>query len=88
MERFKSDQGDLIVGDLVYHLLYGKKWVALILALSAPDTIVGADVTLVHMHPGTEHEFFFRKTLVNYRLTDRLGYVSHHWLRLLREVAN
>jgi hypothetical protein len=71
-----------IVGDLVFHLLYGKEWAALLLKVEkhASET---REYALLHMVPGTEYEFWFKKQLKKYRINDRKGYVSYHWLRNL-----
>ena len=79
---------ELIVGDLVYHLLYGREWVAIVLSFGVVDVLTQKDVTLVHIQPGSEYENFFKKTTIKHRITDNLGYVSHHWLRLLEETPN
>jgi len=76
---------ELIKGDLVYHILYGRDWVGVFLSskeetqgLSTPR-----DIGLVCMQPGTKYEFFFKKYLKKYWVADNMGYVSIHWLRKL-----
>ena len=81
----ENKQYNLVIGDLVYHLLYGRQWVAVILAFGAPPGITkNPEVTLVRMQPGTEFENHFSKSgFTKYKLTSSMGYVSHHWLRPL-----
>lgn len=88
MKKTRPDQQILAIGDLVYHLLYGREWVAIILAFGSADIVTNNEITLVHLQPGTEHENFFKKTITKYRISDNVGYVSHHWLRLLKEISN
>ena len=79
----KSKKEGLNVGDLVYHLLYGKSWVAVVLGKTPPPGVLSDELTLVHIQPGTEYSGHFAKSYVRYRVTDNLGYVSTHWLRQL-----
>ena len=79
----KSKKEDLRIGDLVYHLLYGRSWVAVVLGTSPPAGVLSKELTLVHLQPGTEYSGHFAKSYVRYRVTDNLGYVSTHWLRPL-----
>ena len=74
------------VGDLVYHLIHGKTWVAIVLDLSEvrkkciPSKLC-REYVLVHMQSGTEHENFFRNARDLNRLSDSSGLVGYHWLR-------
>jgi hypothetical protein len=88
MKKARPNQQVLKVGDLVYHLLYGREWVGVILEFGSAEILISNEVTLVHMQPGTEHESFFKKSITKYRVSDKAGYVSHHWLRLLEEPSN
>ena len=85
----KNAEKPLVVGDLVYHLLYGKDWVGLVLGFNAipryPENHGLRDVVRVRMQLGTEHEFFFKQATKKYRITNSLGYVSRHWLRHLEK---
>jgi len=77
----------LVVGDLVYHLLYGKNWVGLVMGFGTiqrmPENTGLRDVVQIRMQFGSEYEFFFKRASRKYRITNSLGYVSCHWLRLL-----
>ena len=84
----KNAENPLVVGDLVYHLLYGKDWIGLVLGfgvMSHHPKCGLRDVVRVQMQFGTEHEYFFQRATKKYRITDSLGYVSRHWLRALEE---
>ena len=75
-----------MIGDLVYHLLYGKDWRGILLAFEH-DTYALAQprqLGLICIQPGTNYEVFFKKTLTKYRITDNMGYVSVNWLRVLK----
>lgn len=77
---------EIKTGDLVYHLLYGRSWSALFLEygeFEPTGLATPRQMCLVHMLPGTEYEFFFKKNLKRYRITDKMGYVSLNWLRIL-----
>ena len=76
----------IITGDLVYHVLYGSDWRALFLKygdLEKNGLSSGRQMCLVHLQPGTEYQFQFKKSLTKYRITDSMGYVSLNWLRVL-----
>ena len=75
------------MGDLVYHLLYGKEWVGVILettdAFSESDSgsTTHKELALVRMIPGTKYENFFSKMVSKQnKITDSLGFVSMDWL--------
>ena len=65
-------------GDLVYHLLYGREWLGFLIrcVMDHKDKMA-----LVHMVPGTAHEYHFRKSLTKFRISDKMGYLSSRWLR-------
>ena len=73
----------LIVGSLVYHILYGKGWRGILLGekdlekgLTSPNCLA-----LIRMLPGTRYERYFQKNyLTNSSITDTLGYVSAKWV--------
>lgn len=73
---------DLIIGDLVYHILYGREWIALLCKITEgyPNIAFKKPMGLVSIIPGTEHELFFTKSLTSYRISDNMGYVSMNWL--------
>ena len=83
MNIIKLKRPKVEIGDLVYHLLYGREWAAIILEIETSLRTPRPGTTLVHMVAGTEYEFFFKKSLTNYRITDSMGYITHHWLRPL-----
>ena len=81
-------KSEIIVGDLVYHILYGKEWVGILLdiieetqGLSAPN-----EIGLVYLQPNREHKDYFKKCLTRHRINVNMGYVSMHWLWRLEEV--
>ena len=79
------------VGDLVYHLIYGKEWVAIVLdMLEVHQNCTGRkqlcrEYVLVHMQSGTKYESFFRTSSETIRHADNRGLISHHWLRGIRD---
>ena len=50
----------LSVGDLVYHLLYGREWHGIILDIKEETSGLASprEIALVAMQPNTEYEFF------------------------------
>jgi len=81
---------NLSVGDLVTHVLYGKKWIGVIVSFRKEE-VVKSNISkrkikaLVQIQPGTEFEGFFKRTNPNDRVNDNLGFVSIHWLFKLKE---
>ena len=79
-------QPTLQIGDLVYHLIYGKEWIAVVLDLTEvkekciPERFC-REYVLVHMQDGSKHEVFFRRATNSTRVNDRRGLISYHWLR-------
>ena len=74
---------DLVVGDLVTHVLYGKEWVGMILGFKDEDGTFGtrSEKALIQIQPGTKFEGFFRdKVSVKDRMNENLGYVTTNWL--------
>jgi len=73
----------IIVGDLVYHILYGKDWRGLLMGaqplekgLTSPS-----ERALIYMLPGTRYCNYFRKNyLTRTKINDNLGYVSSKWI--------
>ena len=58
MEQSKSKVKDLVIGDLVTHVLYGKEWIGIILGFKPRDKKTNPDSrsekTLVQIQPGTK----------------------------------
>lgn len=83
MDPNTSQVKDLIVGDLVTHILYGKEWVGMILGFKDEDGSYGSrnEKALVQIQPGTKYEgFFTKKALTKDKMNDNLGYVTTNWL--------
>ena len=68
---------NLKIGDLVYHVLYGREWLGLI--LNTKHTQAGNKI-LVKMVPGTEFENHFSKRPASIRESSSTGWVSENWL--------
>ena len=79
---------DLRVGDLVTHVLYGEKWIGVIVGfkqeISSPDGRK-KNKALVQIQPGTQFEGFFKRSVITDRVNENLGYVSVHWLFKIKE---
>ena len=81
---------NLSAGDLVTHVLYGKKWIGIIVSFRREE-VVKSNINkrkikaLVQIQPGTEFEGFFKRTNPSDRINDNLGFVSIHWLFKLKE---
>tara|TARA_R100001510_G_C7646836_1_gene204158 strand:- start:825 stop:1112 length:288 start_codon:yes stop_codon:yes gene_type:complete len=89
MPKKKSTIRGLKVGDLVFHLLYGREWVGVLLEIvdvyTDPDGKHN-EMGLVKMQPGSKFQEFFKDMVSkNNRLTDSLGLVSTDWLFPLKE---
>tara|TARA_B100000927_G_C16391653_1_gene439590 strand:+ start:634 stop:945 length:312 start_codon:yes stop_codon:yes gene_type:complete len=83
MDPNRSQIKDLIIGDLVTHILYGKEWVGVILGFKDEEGSYGtrSEKALVQMQPGTKFEnFFYNKVSLKDKLNDSLGYVTANWL--------
>lgn len=87
MAKKKSNIREVKVGDLVYHILYGKEWVGIVLDIidiydyNDKRSKTHREVALVQMQPNTEYEFFFEKMVSNSnRISPSLGLVSINWL--------
>ena len=86
-----NDTLKLRVGDLVYHLLYGRLWVAVILdlhdaaelCLQKPRKTFCREYVIVHMQKGSKYENFFSGFTENTKLSNSCGCISYHWLRLV-----
>ena len=93
MQKKTSITREIKVGDLVYHLLHGKKWVGVLLEIIDVHTDRGEkagafhrELGLVKMVPGTPYERFFAKMVSKQsRISDSLGFVSTNWLFKLEE---
>jgi hypothetical protein len=68
-------------GDLVYHILYGKEWVGVILEVSPTEKGLtrSRKKALIHMMPGTEHSSHFEKAF-SVQAGPYKGWVSCNWL--------
>ena len=80
----------LVVGNLVYHLLYGRSWRGILLEIKEETAGLASprEVGLVAMQLNTEYEHFFKKNVsTKYRICDNMGYVSVNWLVRLVEVV-
>lgn len=91
MDPNKSRIKDLVVGDLVTHLLYGKEWVGMILGFRDDEKETSGsrnEKALVQIQPGTKFEGFFKsKVAAKDRMNENLGYVTTNWLFKI-EVSN
>ena len=73
----------IIVGDLVYHLLYGKDWRGVLMGVERLEKGITApsERALIFMMPGTRYFNFFKKNyLTKSKICDNLGYVSSKWI--------
>tara|TARA_B100000519_G_C14139612_1_gene389211 strand:+ start:672 stop:935 length:264 start_codon:yes stop_codon:yes gene_type:complete len=83
----KQQPRKIEVGDLVYHLLYGKSWLAVVIDLyditekCFENNKFCREYVMVHMYPGSEYENFFLNATPSIKLTEYSGLVSYHWLR-------
>lgn len=83
-----SKKDDIEIGDLVTHILYGKRWIGVVIDFR--EEVIGTlnkrkIKALVQVQPGTEFEGFFRRCSAADRVNDNLGYVSIHWLFKIKE---
>jgi len=78
-------------GDLVYHVLYGREWVGVLLEIvdiyqDRNSSSTRNELAVVRMQPGSNFEFFFRDMVSKKnRITDSMGMVSINWLFRLEE---
>lgn len=85
--KFDREAG-IEIGDLVTHILYGKKWIGVVVDFR--EEVVGTMnkrkiKALVQIQPGTEFDGFFKRCSVADRINNNLGYVSVHWLFKIKE---
>ncbi len=88
MPKRTSKTRGLKVGDLVYHVLYSKSWVGVLLEIKEELNGLASprEVGLVAMQPATEYYDFFKKNVsTKNRISDNMGYVSLSWLFKLEE---
>ena len=91
MPRKISKTRGLKVGDLVYHLLYGKEWVGVILEIidvykEEQKFPANDEMALIKMQPGTKYEYFFKSMVSKKnRITSSTGLVITNWLFRLEE---
>ena len=91
MQKKTSKVRDVKVGDLVYHILYGKEWIGILLDIIE---VYGYDerkrknhreMAVVKMLPNSMHEFFFQKMVSQKnKISDTCGLVSTNWLFKLK----
>ena len=91
MHKKTSTIRGLKVGDLVYHLLYGREWVGVLLDIIDVHTdheksTRYTELGLVKIQPGTPYQDFFKHmTSDKNRVSDSMGLVSTNWLFRLEE---
>ena len=91
MRKKTSIVRGLKVGDLVYHLLHGKRWIGVLLEIvdvheHSDGRTNHRELGLVKMQPGTRYETFFKNMVSSQnRITDSMGMVSTNWLFKLEE---
>ena len=76
------------IGDLVTHILYGEKWIGVIVAFKQEIASTSGrkrDKALVQIQPGTQFEGFFKRCSPTDRVNENLGYISVHWLFKIKE---
>ena len=74
---------NLVVGDLVTHVLYGKEWVGMILGFKDEPGTLGNrnEKALIQIQPGTKYEGFFKdKVSLKDKMYENLGYITTNWL--------
>ena len=80
---------NLLVGDLVTHILYGKEWIGVVIEFvekDEPDNRFFRRRALVQIQPGTKYDgFFSNNALSRDKVGDNLGYVSANWLFKIEE---
>ena len=83
--KYKINAPPPTVGELVYHLLYGKEWVGVLLEIKEdPDRVDQSPpytIGLVNMVPNKKYDKHFKTALTRYRISDNMGYISMKWLR-------
>jgi len=83
-----SSRKNIAIGDLVYHVLYGKDWVGVVLSFKNSKTTSNSknhrEMALVKIVPGTKHESFFSTRMD--KKTNSMGYISINWLFKLEEL--
>ncbi len=83
MDPNTSKIKNLVVGDLVTHVLYGKDWVGMILGFKDEEGTLGtrSEKALIQIQPGTKFEGFFKdKVSAKDRMNENLGYITTNWL--------
>ena len=76
----------IIVGDLVYHLLYGRDWRGVLMGIEMEEEglSTACERALIYMLPGTRYDRYFKTNyLTRSRISDSLGYVSSKWVHKL-----
>ena len=83
MDPNTSKIKNLVVGDLVTHVLQGKDWVGMILGFKDEEGTLGtrSEKALIQIQPGTKFEGFFKdKVSAKDRMNENLGYITTNWL--------
>ncbi len=83
MQRSKSRVKELITGDLVTHVLYGKEWVGIIVGFldEGPEDSLHNEKALVQIQPSTKYDGFFKSRVSSKnKINENLGFVSTNWL--------
>ncbi len=83
-----KNKDKLNIGDLVTHVLYGRRWIGIIVDFRHQDALPDDKrkaQALVQIQPGTEFEGFFKRSSTTDRVNDNLGFVSIHWLFKVKE---
>ncbi len=72
---------DLKKGDLVYHVLYGRDFRAIVIeSEEIPEDARGKQRTMIHVVPGTRYQNYFDRVPSQNRVGKYCGWVSTHWL--------
>ena len=71
----------LAPGDTVYHVLYGRDWLGVVLEVekATGSLLKNRFRALVYMVPGTRYELYFEKAFSK-RVGVRRGWVTANWL--------
>ncbi len=91
MRRKTSKIRGLKIGDLVYHALYGRKWIGILIDIIdtyEEDNALSkhTEFAIIQMQPNTKYEYFFKQMVSQRnRLTDSCGLVSMSWIFKLEE---
>ena len=62
-------------GEIVTHIIHGPRWLGLVV-LSDLDV----EKSKIHMIPGSEFEFFFKRLVYKCEEKSRTGWIYNRWL--------